>query len=121
MLVETLSGKCPCCGHNKLVQRYGSSGYHQMDACPKCGFGYATNHHDYEYWGVDAWYEIFKIELDIMNISYEEDDDVQLIREKVYRAFKTHERSSEIKDTVFQYTQDDIEKHKALGMKIFDF
>ena len=46
MLTETLSGKCPCCGYDKLLQRYGSMGYHQLDGCPNCGFSYGSNHHD---------------------------------------------------------------------------
>jgi hypothetical protein len=43
MLTETISGKCPCCGYDKLLQRYGSHGYYQLDGCAKCGFGYGTN------------------------------------------------------------------------------
>ena len=42
MLTETLSGKCPCCGYDKLLQRYGSLGYHQLDGCANCGFGNGT-------------------------------------------------------------------------------
>ena len=46
MLTETLSGKCPCCNYDKMIQRYGSIGYYQLDGCPKCGFGYGSNGHD---------------------------------------------------------------------------
>lgn len=55
MLTETLSGKCPCCNYDKLLQRYGSIGYYQLDGCPNCGFGYGSNHHDESKVGVDAW------------------------------------------------------------------
>lgn len=55
MLTETLSGKCPCCGYDKMLQRYGSLGYYQMDGCPKCGLGYGTNQHEIESFGVEAW------------------------------------------------------------------
>lgn len=55
MLTETLSGKCPCCGYDKLFQRYGSSGYLQLDGCSNCGFGYSTNSFDNDNYGVNAW------------------------------------------------------------------
>lgn len=58
MLTETLSGKCPCCSYDKLLQRYGSQGYYQVDGCPKCGFGYGSNHYpesDDNKVGVEAW------------------------------------------------------------------
>jgi len=45
MLTETLSGKCPCCNYDKLLQRYGSDGYFVLDGCSKCGFGYGSNHY----------------------------------------------------------------------------
>lgn len=56
MLTETLSGKCPCCGYDKLLQRYGSMGYYLLDGCPKCGFGYGSNGHDEDSGiGPSAW------------------------------------------------------------------
>jgi len=45
MLTETLSGKCPCCNYDKLLQRYGSMGYFVLDGCSRCGFGYGSNHY----------------------------------------------------------------------------
>lgn len=35
MLTETLSGQCPCCGYDKMIQRYGSDGYYHLDGCLK--------------------------------------------------------------------------------------
>lgn len=61
MLTETLSGECPCCGYNKMLQRYGSEGYYQMDGCVRCGFGYGTNSADNEVRGVQAWIDFAKI------------------------------------------------------------
>jgi hypothetical protein len=43
MTVETISGNCPCCGFDKLIQRYGSAGWLGLDACASCGFGYVDN------------------------------------------------------------------------------
>lgn len=57
MLTETLSGKCPCCNYDKLLQRYGSQGYYQLDGCPNCGFGYGYSmgqEHETVV-GEDAW------------------------------------------------------------------
>ena len=41
MLTEGLGGYCPNCHYTKMLQRYGSSGYYQLDYCARCGFGYA--------------------------------------------------------------------------------
>ena len=30
-------------------------GYQQLDGCANCGFGYSTNHHDDDEFGVSAW------------------------------------------------------------------
>jgi hypothetical protein len=57
MLTETLSGKCPCCNYDKLLQRYGSQGYYQLDGCPNCGFGYghSMGQEEESVVGEDAW------------------------------------------------------------------
>jgi len=41
MLTESYGGKCPICGFDRILMRYGSTGYYQFDACPRCGFAYA--------------------------------------------------------------------------------
>jgi len=55
MLTEAIGGKCPCCNYNKMFQRCGSLGYYLLDGCPNCGFGYGSNHHDSDCFGIDAW------------------------------------------------------------------
>lgn len=56
MLVEGIGGNCPNCGYNKMFQRYGSSGFWDVDACPKCGFafGYAQGNEKANY-GDECW------------------------------------------------------------------
>lgn len=39
---ETIGGKCPCCGHDKMYQDFSSHGYNS-EYCPKCDFGFGEN------------------------------------------------------------------------------
>lgn len=55
MLTEGISGTCPCCGYTKMLQRYGSWGYYQLDGCPNCGFGYGTDGEESPLIGTDGW------------------------------------------------------------------
>lgn len=48
MLIESWGGKCPVCGFDRILMRYGSTGYYHFDACPRCGFAYGTNRQDIE-------------------------------------------------------------------------
>jgi rubredoxin len=40
--VEDYNGTCPKCGFDRMLVRYGSSGWFLFDACSKCGFAYGT-------------------------------------------------------------------------------
>jgi Zn-finger nucleic acid-binding protein len=40
---ESFGGICPNCEYTKMFLRYGSGGIFEFDACPKCGFAFATN------------------------------------------------------------------------------
>ena len=46
MLTETDDEECPFCGFEHMWLRYGSDGYFQFKACPKCGSGYGTYYED---------------------------------------------------------------------------
>jgi len=139
MLTETISGKCPCCGYNKLLQRYGSMGYYQLDGCPKCGFGYGTNHHDEPAFGIEAWLDYGIHILSMMHLSennnsqgennnsqeeydkwYNELNALPLEekRKLVFELVDKLERSDDVETTVFKYEQEDIDKHKALNIEI---
>lgn len=131
MLTETISGKCPCCGYNKMLQRYGSTGYHQLDGCANCGFGYSTNHHDGEDFGVAAWLPYGK---HILSLQYVEPDTDEFYersleefdkmsdeeaRRMVFDWCEKQERSDDVEETVFVYEGEDIQKHKDLELVIF--
>jgi len=40
MLNDSYGGICPNCGYDRMLVRYGSTGYYHFDACPNCGFNY---------------------------------------------------------------------------------
>jgi len=131
MLTETLSGECPCCGYNKLLQRYGSFGYLQLDGCAKCGFGYSSDGVDDNY-GVSSWlgygkhilscyynykkteksHERIVIELDKLI-----DEDVRLL---VFEWCESQERCDDIEKTIFEYSDEDILKYKSFNLPIYD-
>jgi hypothetical protein len=129
MLTETLSGKCPYCGYDKLLQMYGSTGYYQMDGRPNCGFGYGTNNYDDEVFGVGAWlhwgihilacvvlpdeeaYNRRKAELENM-----EDHEV---RRLVFEWAESEDRCTDVENTVFKYEQSDIDKWVATNPIVF--
>ena len=125
MLTETISGKCPCCGYDKLLQRYGSVGYLQMDGCPNCGFGYSTNHEE-ETFGVDAWLPYAKhllscIELDNFESKLEYLNSLSdlEVRRLVFDWCQSQERCDDIDETIFEYTEKDVEDHRQLNLPIF--
>lgn len=115
MLTETISGKCPCCNYNKLLQRYGSSGYYELDGCPKCGFGFGSNQYDLESKGVEAWMEYgLHIVSCIKNIDFLELDNLTYYqkREMVFKTIDNLERCDDLETTVFEYSKEEIENYK---------
>jgi len=61
MLTETIGGECPACEYNRVLFRFGSEGYYQYIACPKCGFAYGSNMRDVEDYGEDVWEAILSV------------------------------------------------------------
>lgn len=132
MLTETISGKCPCCGYDKLLQRYGSMGYYQLDGCPKCGFGYGTNHHDDDTFGVEAWLAYGVHILAVVHageeLTQEEYDKwlneidnlpVDEKRRMIFDWMEKQERCDDVETTVFKYGQEDVDKYMATNPLIF--
>jgi len=136
MLTETISGHCPVCGNDKMIQRYGSSGHYQVDACPKCGFGYGANSYDDPCWHEDAWREYF-IRIAAVNLASELTPDLEAqevinafdilfdqkvqelsnlpsieIRKMVFDILEKEERCDDIETTVWEYSKEDIESYK---------
>jgi hypothetical protein len=122
MLTETISGKCPCCGHDKMIQRYGSMGYLQLDGCAKCGFGYSTNHYDDDEFGVEAWLP-FATHLFTSATDKDYDELSKLPSEErrkmVYDWLQSQERFDDIENTIFDYSDEDIKKHQEFNLPVF--
>lgn len=55
---ESIGGECPICGFTRMFMRYGSSGWFQFDACPKCGFAYGEN--DKQFNAKEVWESLIK-------------------------------------------------------------
>lgn len=148
MLTETLSGVCPCCSYNKMLQRYGSDGYYHLDGCLRCGFGYGSNGEN-NVWGVDAWIDYAKyiltaVECETYKNLFEDDFcvirsefgyqnnggktkdekayeyclsiinsfDEKLIRKMIFDWAEKSERCSDVKKTVFAYSEEEINNYK---------
>lgn len=118
MLTETLSGECPCCGYDKLLQRYGSSGHLQLDGCANCGFGYSTNHHDDDCFGVQAWLPYARHLLSCLSIGTEGLSDEE-VRRMVFDWCEKEDRCDDVEGTIFVYSDEDIQNHKSLNLTVF--
>lgn len=129
MLTDTISGKCPCCGYDKLLQRYGSFGYLQLDGCSNCGFGYSSNHHDDPDFGIKAWIdhakyliamsefesdELYQKRIDELNLLSDEE-----VRRLAFDFCENSERYDDVEYTVFKYTEEDVLNHKKLNLEVF--
>lgn len=135
MLTETLSGKCPCCGYDKLLQRYGSIGYYQLDGCPNCGFGYGSNHHDNDTFGLEAWLSYGIHVMSCINSSDEQgnekgkgyDDWLKElnalpeleVRKMVFEWAEKAQRSDDVQATIFEYKPEDVQKYLETNPVIF--
>jgi hypothetical protein len=135
MLTETLSGKCPYCGYDKLLQRYGSDGYYQMDGCPNCGFGYGSNHYDEQTFGVGAWLDygihiLACVALPTEPLAFNEEAynkrkaelerlEENEVRRLVFEWAESEDRVDDVENTVFVYTQSDIDKWAATNPVVF--
>lgn len=137
MLIEAISGNCPVCDYNKMVQRFGTGNCsYFLDACPNCGFGYGSNS-DVENWHQDAWRTYFRyllaghkaqkkmnalasdgvVEGDISLFDYYYDQsmnelndlsDDQLRQQTFELIENTYDRSEDIVTTVWNYTEEDV-------------
>jgi hypothetical protein len=130
MTVETISGKCPYCGYNKMVMRYGSMGWYRFEGCPNCEFGYGTNNTDAEDFGFDAWYPqaLHYLVCHLLAEKEMADDSGGLydhlfkeleslphneLRKMLFDYIDQQERSNDVEGTLYVYTEEDIRKHRA--------
>lgn len=124
MTTETISGKCPCCGYEKMIMRYGSTGWYLFEGCPNCGFGYGTDHQDKESEHVDAWIAFAghyieshsKPETIYLISSREREDD---LRRKIFQWAEKQERFNDVEATLFQYDNDYIEAYRQTNPLTF--
>ena len=120
MLTETISGKCPCCEYDKMIQRYGSLGNFILDFCPRCGFAYGTNHHDGEFFHEEAWTQYGKYFLGMYGIEIDEGIDTLSLRKLIFDMVDKDNRCDDIDATIFVYSEEDITKYKATNPIIFN-
>jgi hypothetical protein len=145
MLSEDIGGKCPCCNYDKMFQRHGSLGYYLLDGCPNCGFGYGSNHHDSDCFGIDAWIGYgahvlasvlsSSIEGEFMlndeipdingSIQYKVLNDELLklnkdvLRKRIFDWMETQNPFLKSEETVFQYDHVDVERWLETNPVIF--
>ena len=53
-----VGGKCQNCGYDRCELRFGTGGWFQFEACPKCGFGFGNSMDDggvKSYWNKELW------------------------------------------------------------------
>jgi len=96
-----------------MLHHFGSKEYIQFDACPKCGFGKAaTPTQDH---GATSVIIIDGEELwDVLKFIY------GFSREELYNnTLKEKVEQSDIQQTVFEYTQEEVEEHQNRNMVIF--
>lgn len=134
MTTETISGKCPCCGYNKMVQYYDSACSNFLEGCANCGFGYSDNYwreHDQEpdLIGTKAW-----MGLAIHWLASHEADkhgsrekayeyfmamDEMLLRRLIFDFIDGSKRHDDVETTLLKYSPEDIASYRATNPIIF--
>jgi hypothetical protein len=127
MTVETISGNCPCCGFDKMIQRYGSTGWLGLDACASCGFGYVDNPGEPdEKWDnhLQLWHDesFGHLLLHMYGFGYKGDTlpTEYPTRKEVFIELLNAERHDDVKGTVYNYNEDFINAHVVAMDKPFN-
>jgi hypothetical protein len=112
MLVESYGGKYPVCSFDRIMMRYGSTGWFMFDACPRCGFAYASNQQgdnieDPE----EVWKTILKNEKPFLK-----DRNLPVSIDGILQWMMQLPKPSEDRDTVFVYTEKDVEEYKKSNL-----
>jgi hypothetical protein len=125
MTTETISGKCPCCGYDKLIQHYGSHGAFNLEACASCGFGYsyypfAESKEEMEDINEKLWCSESFANVLIFMFQFSWDGESQVTqypsRLEVFKEIEKIERFNDIEKTIFKYPSEFIASHQ-LTMK----
>jgi len=109
MITESYGGKCPVCGFTRILMRYGSFGYYQFDACPRCGFAYGTNHDTENTNAKDVWKAILKADAKLLS-----DQGFPVTIEGMFEWVNSivSPPPQTDRDTVFVYKKEDVEEYK---------
>lgn len=108
VVIETYGGTCPMCKYDRMLMRYGSMGWYQYDACPKCGFAYGTNHYE----GEDTPEEVWKAILEA-DKAYLKELGFPVTRQGIFEWIESLDPPTmRDRDTVFLYSDEEIEKYR---------
>jgi hypothetical protein len=113
MLTETWGGKCPVCGFDRILMRYGSTGYYQLDACPRCGFAYGTNMQDIvDTDPMEVWKAVLEAEQKFLKAK-----NLPKSIDGIYKWVMSFEGiPDKERDSTFLYTDEHIEKYKESNL-----
>lgn len=108
MIVDTYGGECPVCQFDRIFMRYGSHGWFQFDACPRCGFAYAVSGDHIEITNlIEFWKEMVMRHERILA-----DEGLPVSIDGMFEWAKRLPPSNEERKTVFVYSEDDIAEYK---------
>jgi len=88
--------------------RYGSFGYYQLDACPRCGFAYGTNMQDIEDKNpLDVWKAILKADGQFLK-----DAGLPISINGMYEWVMSFTSPPDDRETVFKYNKAHLDRYK---------
>jgi hypothetical protein len=105
-MTEGFGGQCPNCGYTKMFQRIGSSGYWNVDYCPKCGFGCGYADGDDAASHGDKTLDQVLHGLNHMLVL----DEYLVTREGLFNWIENHVKDDRPSCNAFQYSKEEIEK-----------
>ena len=109
MITETYGGCCPVCDFDRMMMRYGSHGWWQFDACPRCGFAYGSNGHQHDNDPMEVWKAILESDGRYMKEILK----LPLTIDGVYQwMLNASKPDPDAPNSVFTYTEDFLEKFK---------
>lgn len=104
MLTESYGGKCQNCGYEKMHLRYGSFGYLQFEACPKCGLAIGQNAHEI-FIGDKLWKMIIEA-----NENSLKKRNLPLTRKGIFLWMENEDESLRDNFNIFELTKEEIKE-----------
>lgn len=114
MTCETVSGKCPNCSYDKMIMRYGSSGWTQWEACPRCGFACMDGQNwqeenEYPIWHEYVWKELCRMYRELGST-----------REEFFLWAEEIERFNDIEETLFIYNDRHLQDFREKKLPVYE-